>query len=120
MIPRILIAVPVKDAARHLDTHFALLERLRYPRAQITLAYLEGDSQDGTFELLAARVARLGRPGRAGGRRARVRGRARHRLRPARLALPAVCRWVHRCHMFSRACMTSCNRHSYWFIGDSG
>lgn len=46
MSPRILIATPVKDATSHLDTHFALLNRLRYPRARITLAYLESDSRD--------------------------------------------------------------------------
>lgn len=46
MSPRILIATPVKDATLHLDAHFALLNRLRYPRARITLAYLESDSRD--------------------------------------------------------------------------
>jgi hypothetical protein len=61
MSPRILIAVPVKDAASHLDTHFALLDRLRYQRARITLAYLEGDSRDGTFEALRKRLERVGR-----------------------------------------------------------
>jgi hypothetical protein len=57
---RILIATPVKDATSHLDTHFALLDRLNYPRAQITLAYLESDSRDGTFEALGARLAEAG------------------------------------------------------------
>jgi hypothetical protein len=55
MSPRILIATPVKDATSHLDAHFALLNRLRYPRARITLAYLESDSRDGTLEALRAR-----------------------------------------------------------------
>jgi hypothetical protein len=61
MNPRILIATPVKDAASHFDTHFALLDRLRYPRARITLAYLESDSRDGTLEALRARLAQAGR-----------------------------------------------------------
>jgi Anp1 len=60
MNPRILIATPVKDATSHLDTHFALLDRLRYPRARITLAYLESDSRDGTVEALRARLAQEG------------------------------------------------------------
>jgi len=102
MIPRILIAVPVKDAARHLDTHFALLERLRYPRAQITLAYLEGDSQDGTFELLAARVARLGR-------------RYRRRLvlqRNMGFRLPAgMSRWAHEIQLVRRAALARSRNH---------
>ena len=61
MSPRILIATPVKDATSHLDAHFALLNRLRYPRARITLAYLESDSRDGTLEALRARLAEAGR-----------------------------------------------------------
>ena len=61
MSPRILIATPVKDATSHLDAHFALLSRLRYPRARITLAYLESDSRDGTHEALGARLAEAGR-----------------------------------------------------------
>jgi hypothetical protein len=61
MSPTILIAVPVKDAASHFDAHFALLDRLRYPRARITLAYLESDSRDGTLEALRARLAEVGR-----------------------------------------------------------
>lgn len=60
-LPRILIAVPAKDAVRHLDSHFALLDRLRYPRSRITLAYLEGDSQDGTFDALRLRVEAIKR-----------------------------------------------------------
>ena len=61
MNPRILIATPVKDATSHLDAHFALLNRLRYPRARITLAYLESDSRDGTLEALRARLPEAGR-----------------------------------------------------------
>jgi hypothetical protein len=61
MSPRILIGTPVKDATSHLDTHFALLDRLRYPRERITLAYLESDSRDGTLEALRARLDDEGR-----------------------------------------------------------
>jgi hypothetical protein len=60
MTPLIITAAPVKDAS-HLDTHFALLDRLRYPRALISLAYLESDSSDGTFEALGARLEQAGR-----------------------------------------------------------
>ena len=61
MNPRILIATPVKDATSHLDAHVALLDRLDYPRAQISLAYLESDSRDGTLEALRARLVEAGR-----------------------------------------------------------
>jgi hypothetical protein len=40
---------------------FRLLDRLRYPRALISLAYLESDSLDGTFEALGARLEQPGR-----------------------------------------------------------
>lgn len=53
-LPTVLVLTPVKDAAAHLDTHLAALERLDWPRQQLALGYLESDSLDGTHERLAA------------------------------------------------------------------
>lgn len=49
---RVLIAVPVRDAADTLDTLFARLLALRYPRGDLSLAFLEGDSSDDTLNRL--------------------------------------------------------------------
>jgi GT2 family glycosyltransferase len=57
--PHVLVLTPVKDAAGHLESYFAGLERLAYPPEALSLGLLEGDSTDGTFEALAARLASL-------------------------------------------------------------
>ncbi|HKS25426.1 MAG TPA: hypothetical protein VJZ76_21735 [Thermoanaerobaculia bacterium] len=53
----VLILTPVKDAAAHLETYFAAIERLAYP--SISLGILESDSTDGTFALLQQEIARI-------------------------------------------------------------
>ncbi len=58
---RILIATPVKDAARHLDTYFAALSGLTYPADHLSLGFLESDSADDTHARLAARLPDLRR-----------------------------------------------------------
>ena len=50
--PPVLIATPVKDAARHLPRFLSNLRRLSYPHSQISLAFLESDSIDGTHGLI--------------------------------------------------------------------
>ena len=50
---RVLILTPVKNAAHHLDTYFRGLLSLTYPRNLISIALLESDSTDGTFEVLS-------------------------------------------------------------------
>jgi Anp1 len=52
---RVLILTPVKQAARHLEHHFAGLERLDYPRELLSLGLLASDSDDGTYEQLEER-----------------------------------------------------------------
>ncbi|MDT9598263.1 glycosyltransferase family protein [Sphingosinicella rhizophila] len=59
---RVLILTPIKDAIRHLDTYFGLLDRLTYPRDRLSLGLLESDSDDGTFEALLQRRGQLNRP----------------------------------------------------------
>jgi hypothetical protein len=56
---RVLILTPVKDAAGHLDTYLKGLFSLTYPRPLLSIALLESDSVDGTYELLAQRMAEL-------------------------------------------------------------
>ena len=46
--PRVLILTPVKGAERHLPRYVELIERLDWPREQLSVALLEGDSTDGT------------------------------------------------------------------------
>jgi hypothetical protein len=53
---RVLILTPVKDAAGHLSRYFEALNRLSFPAERLSLGWLESDSEDGTFELLAARL----------------------------------------------------------------
>ena len=50
----VLVAVPVKDAVRFLPNFFSLVESIDYPRQNLSLAFLESDSRDGTWEWLQA------------------------------------------------------------------
>ena len=52
--PNILILTPVKDAKAHLPCYLALLDKLDWPRDQISIGMLESDSTDGTWESLEA------------------------------------------------------------------
>lgn len=52
----VLILTPMKSARRFLDSYFAGLEKLTYPHGALSLGILEGDSQDGTFEVVTARL----------------------------------------------------------------
>ena len=56
---RVLILTPAKDAARHVETYLRGLYSLTYPRRLLSLAVLEGDSADGTYELFAQRLPEL-------------------------------------------------------------
>jgi hypothetical protein len=57
--PRVLILTPVRDAAPVLARYAENLRSLTYPRERITLALLEGDSRDGTYDACAAVIAEL-------------------------------------------------------------
>jgi hypothetical protein len=48
-----------KNASRHLDTYFKALERLTYPADRLSIGLLEGDSEDGTYDALEARLPAL-------------------------------------------------------------
>ncbi|KAJ1844029.1 hypothetical protein LPJ70_003133 [Coemansia sp. RSA 2708] len=48
----LLILTPVKNNAQHLARYFALLDKLKYPRSRISLAFLVSDSTDKTQQML--------------------------------------------------------------------
>jgi hypothetical protein len=56
---KVLVLTPVKDATLYLDRYFELLAQLDYPPGLLSLGLLEGDSQDGTYETLAALLPAL-------------------------------------------------------------
>lgn len=56
---KILILTPVKDAKKHLELYFRLINQLSYPKHLISLGFLEGDSQDGTFDYLQQQLTSL-------------------------------------------------------------
>lgn len=56
---KILIATPVKDAGRFLETYFRLLSQLTYPHDSISIGLLEGDSTDNTYQELCERLPEL-------------------------------------------------------------
>lgn len=57
--PNVLVLTPVKQAAAHLSAYFAGLATLEHPAASLSIGILEGDSTDGTFELIADRLEEL-------------------------------------------------------------
>jgi hypothetical protein len=54
--PTVLILTPMKSAARYLDGYFRRLESLTYRHELISLAILEGDSNDDTFAQLQSKL----------------------------------------------------------------
>ncbi|KAH6093520.1 hypothetical protein HBI65_136630 [Parastagonospora nodorum] len=56
---RMLIVTPLKDASKHLATHFDLLVQLTYPHELIDLAFLVGDTSDDTLAILAMELERI-------------------------------------------------------------
>jgi hypothetical protein len=55
----ILILTPIKDGRRHLPRYLELLSRLDGGGAPLSVAFLEGDSRDGSFEALQAALPSL-------------------------------------------------------------
>jgi hypothetical protein len=48
----IAVLVPVRDAAEHIAPFLAAMARLDHPADRIKLVFCEGDSRDGSFDLL--------------------------------------------------------------------
>lgn len=57
--PKILILTPVRNAQRHLDRYASLLETLSFNAQRLSLAWLEGDSSDQSFQVLEKIRVRL-------------------------------------------------------------
>ena len=57
--PSMLVLVPVKNAAGFLPRLFQNLETTEYPASKVSLAFLESDSNDGTYELLEKSLPQL-------------------------------------------------------------
>ncbi|MGP4004582.1 glycosyltransferase [Streptomyces sp. 8N706] len=57
--PPVLVLTPVKDAATFLPRYLRNLTALDYPREAISLGFLEGDSRDGTWEVLQEALPEL-------------------------------------------------------------
>src|SRR5262245_11227637 len=66
-LPLVLVATPVKDAVQFLETYLMLLSKLTYPRKRLSIALLESDSEDGTFEAIERLLPRLRRRYRRAG-----------------------------------------------------
>lgn len=58
---KILIATPVKNAIDYLPTLLENLRKLNYPPKRLSLAFLESDSEDGSWEYLREQRAGLRR-----------------------------------------------------------
>ncbi|KAJ1909059.1 hypothetical protein GGI09_003107 [Coemansia sp. S100] len=48
----LLILTPLKNSAKHLAKYFKLIDKLKYPRHKISLAFLVSDSTDNTLQLV--------------------------------------------------------------------
>jgi GT2 family glycosyltransferase len=57
--PTVLVLTPVKQAAAHLEAYFRALGGIDHPAELVSLGMLEGDSDDGTYELIAERLPEL-------------------------------------------------------------
>ncbi len=50
--PKVLILTPIRDATNHIYRYMSLLERINYDKERLSIALLEGDSNDKTFSEL--------------------------------------------------------------------
>jgi len=51
-LPRVLIATPLKNAAKELSAYFRLINKLSYPRKKLSFTFLESDSIDATDAIM--------------------------------------------------------------------
>lgn len=57
--PSVVILTPVKNGAHHLATYWTGIERLSWPKHRLSVAILEGDSTDGTYEACGEWMAKM-------------------------------------------------------------
>jgi hypothetical protein len=53
------VLVPVRDAAEHVASFLSAIQALDYPRERIKLVFCEGDSEDGSWNVLKAAIEPL-------------------------------------------------------------
>jgi hypothetical protein len=58
--PAVIILTPIKNAAHHLATYWNGIRQLTWPKDRLSVALLEGDSTDGTFESCRELVTEVG------------------------------------------------------------
>lgn len=58
-IPEVLILTPVKNSAADIPRYLHNLRTLHYPHDKLTIGFLEGDSTDGSYEVLSAALPQL-------------------------------------------------------------
>lgn len=58
---KVLVLTPAKNAAEHINGYFDRLVGLSYDHNSISVAMLESDSRDGTYDLAAARAEEMSR-----------------------------------------------------------
>lgn len=58
--PPVLILTPIKNCAAFIPGVFDNLKHLRYPSNRLSLGFLEGDSDDGSWDVLREHKARYG------------------------------------------------------------
>jgi hypothetical protein len=57
--PSVLVLTPVKDARSLLPIYTGLIRRLTYPHDRVSIAFLEGDSTDGSYQALQSLLTSL-------------------------------------------------------------
>ena len=57
--PHILVLTPVKNAAEHVQRFINNLDASSYPKERLSLAFLESDSDDGTYGMLEKMLPEL-------------------------------------------------------------
>lgn len=57
--PHVLILTPVKNSATDIPRYLHNLRTLHYPHERLAIGFLEGDSTDGSYEILAAALPDL-------------------------------------------------------------
>lgn len=57
--PKILILTPVKNSADDIPRYLHNLHTLQYPHDKLTIGFLEGDSTDGSYEILSSALPQL-------------------------------------------------------------
>ena len=103
---RLLVLTPVKNAEPHLEAYFEALERIEYPKRQITIAFLVSDSTDRT----EAKIRRYADRARSRGGEAAYAG-IRMLRRDFGFALPGPLRHAYETQPMRRSMLARARNH---------